>query len=482
MARLMEETGTSSVARREEDFEALFTSLQQLLAKDDDESLRSFLADLHAADVADCLEAIPEEDRSRLMFLLPPRTVAIAIDMLEEAVRTDMLDGMPSDEVSKMLKELPADDAVDVLGEMDDARADSVVEHLPPKQRAAIEMLRQYDDDTAGGIMNTDFVSVPVTATAADAVALIRKLSEARRLEIYYVYCVDDEGRLVGLVPPMRLLTSPAEMPLEKLLLDELFTSNVEDDQEEVKNKFDKYDVVALPVTDADNVMVGVITHDDVLEVAEEEAEEDILYMAGTDAEEFASTSILRAAGVRARWLVPSLTGTFTASLITLYFKGHMEEQVFSLLIPFLIPIAAMGGNVGVQISTVIVRALATGDVTASRFSRAASRELRIASVVGVGAAIFAASGAFAITNVGTFAPPDAPALPLGFSVARLGLSVGLAMIVAVMLSGTLGLTLPYLFRRVGIDPAIATGPLITTMNDAFSACVYLSIAMALLA
>lgn len=479
----MQDSGTPSVARRQEDLSDLIISLQQLLTQSDDEPLRAFLAELHAADVADCLEAIDEEDRSRLLFLLPPRTVAVAIDMLEEAVRSDVLDGMPSAEVSRVLKELPADDAVDVLDEMDDDFADSVVEQLPPKQRAAVEMLRQFDEDTAGGIMNTDFVSVPATATAADAIARIRKLSEDRRLEIYYVYCVDKDGRLIGVVPPMRLITAPAEMPLEKLMLDELFTAHVEDDQEEVKNKFDKYDVVALPVTDSNQAMVGVITHDDVLEVAEEEAEEDIFHMAGTDAEEFASSSIFRAASVRARWLLPSLTGTFTASLITLYFKEHMEEQVFSLLIPFLIPIAAMGGNVGVQISTVIVRALATGDVMASRFNRAAYRELRIAWVVGIGAAIFAACGAFAITNSGAFVQHDgSAALPIGFSVLRLSTAVGLAMIVAVMLSGTLGLTLPYLFRRVGIDPAIATGPLITTMNDAVSACVYLSIAMALLA
>ncbi|HPF40729.1 MAG TPA: magnesium transporter [Phycisphaerae bacterium] len=479
----MQEPGTTSVARRQEDLADLVVKLRQLLTDGDDDQLRAFLAELHAADVADCLEAIDEEDRSRLLFLLPPRTVAVAIDMLEESVRSDVLDGMPSAEVSKVLKELPADDAVDVLDEMDDERADSVVEHLPPKQRAAVEMLRQFDEDSAGGIMNTDFVSVPVTATAADAIARIRKLSEERRLEVYYVYCVDEEGRLLGVVPPMRLITAPAEMPLEKLMLDELFTAHVEDDQEEVKNKFDKYDVVALPVTDSEQALVGVITHDDVLEVAEEEAEEDIFHMAGTDAEEFASSSILRAASIRARWLLPSLIGTFSASMITLYFKEQMEEQIFSLLIPFLIPIAAMGGNVGVQISTVIVRALATGDVMASRFSRAAYRELRIALVVSVGAAMFASSGAFAITNSGAFVQHGgAAAVPLGFSVLRLAMSVGLAMVVAVMLSGTLGLTLPFLFRRIGIDPAIATGPLITTMNDAVSACVYLSIAMGLLA
>ena len=477
----MSEAPASTTSPVYEDTGALLATLREHIAAGGDERLREFLSGLHVADVADCLREVPEEDRSRILFLLPPRTVAEAIDMLDEAIRSDLLDGMQTREVSEVLKRLPADDVVAMLSEMDEERADSVVEHLPPRKRAAVELLRQYGEDTAGGIMNPDFVSVPVTGTSADAIARIRKLSEERRLEVYNIYCVDDEGRLVGVVPPMRLITAPAEAPLQTLLLGDLFTANVADDQEEVKNKFDRYDVVALPVVDAQQRMVGVITHDDVLEVAEEEAEEDILTMAGTGAEEFASTSIFRAAGVRARWLVPSLVGTFVASLIALYFEGRLDKRIFGLLIPFQIPIAAMGGNAGVQISTVIVRALATGDLYASRFRRAAYRELRIACVIGIGAALFAAFGAYAITSSGAFGDSATHAgLPLGFSIMRLSLSVGTAMIVAVMLSGALGLTLPYLFLRIGIDPAIATGPLITTMNDAVSALVYLSIARAL--
>ena len=472
----MHDEGTPTGGRPHRDFDELLAALKQLLAESDEEALRVFLADLHVADVADCLEEMPEEDRSRILFLLPPRTVAEAIDMLEEAVRTDVLEGMPNAEVSKVLKELPADDAVDVLDDMDDARADSVVEHLPPKQRAAVEMLRQYEEDTAGGIMNTDFVSAPATATAADAIDRIRKLSEEKRIAIYYIYCVDADGKLHGVVPPLQLLTAPAQLPLEKLMLDDLFTAHVDDDQEEVKNKFDKYDVVALPVTDSDHVMLGVITHDDVLEVAEEEAEEDILHMAGTDAEEFASHSILRAASVRARWLIPCLGGTFAASMIAFFFKGQFKDaNVYGVLIPFLIPIAAMGGNAGVQISTVIVRALATGDLMLSRFRRAAYRELRIAAVLGAGAAVFSTCGAYMIINSGILSVPP------GFSAGNLALAVGIAMFIAIALSGVFGLTLPFLFRRIGIDPAIATGPLITTMNDTISACVYLGIALLLL-
>ncbi len=460
--------------------ETLFKALREQLDSADDEALRSFLADLHAADVADCLEQVAEEERSRIFFLLPPRTTAEAIVLLEEAVRSDVLDDFTNEQVSDVLKELPADAAGDVLDELDDDVADRVVEHLPPEHKAVVEPLRPYDEDSAGGIMNTDFVDVPAGATVSDAIDRIRRLTEDQKLTTYYIYCVDDTGRLAGVVPPMKLIASPPAMPIEKLLLSDLFTAKEDDDQEAVKNKFEKYDVVALPVIDASDRLVGVITHDDVLEVAEEEAEEDMLHMAGTDADEFASTSVLHAASVRARWLLPCLVGTFVGALIAMYYGPQFSKVQYAIVFPFLIPIAAMGGNAGVQISTVIVRALGRDDPFASRFGLAAFRELRIAVILGVGTGAFAGIGALVVAETG-LVKGAAEFLAADGEAWRVALAVGLAMTFAIVLSGTLGLTMPFLFRRVGIDPAIATGPLITTTNDALSAAVYLLTALSLL-
>ncbi len=460
--------------------EGLSDRLRELLETADDAALRAYLADLHAADVADFLEQVAPEERSRILFLLPPRVAAEAIVLLEEAVRSDVLDVLTDREVSNVLKELPADDAVDVLDELDAEIAEKVVEHLTPEQKAAVEPLRQFDPDSAGGIMNTEFVSVPATAAVGDAIDRIRQVAEKKKLDLYYVYCVDDRGKLVGVVPPVALITASPSLPLERLLLSDLFTAHVDEDQERIKNKFDKYDIAALPVVDDRGHMVGVITHDDVLEVAEEEAEEDILRMAGTAAEEFASTSILRAAGIRARWLLPCLIGTFVGSMIAIYFGPSFSPAAYEIVFPFIIPIAAMGGNAGVQISTVIVRALATGDPLGSRFRSAALREMRIAVTIGAGAGLFAGLGAYALVSSGWMPNDlggDSAAVPLG----RVAVSVGLAMTFAILISGTLGLTMPFVFRRAGIDPAIATGPLITTCNDALSACVYLLIALSLL-
>lgn len=451
--------------------------LRALLGSEDDGPLRVFLADLHAADVADCLEQVEPEDRSRILFLLPPRTTAEAIVRLEEAVRSDVLDDLTEREVSDVLKELPADDAVDVLDELDDDVADKVVEHLSPEQKAVVEPLRQYEEDTAGGIMDPNFIRVPVEGTVANAVSEIRRLKPDEVEDRFFTYCIDADGKLRGVVHPMRLITATPEAPLKDVILHDLITVHVDDDQEAVKNKFEKYDVLALPVIDDEERMLGVITHDDVLEVAEEEAEEDMFHMAGTDAEELASSSIVHAASVRARWLLPCLAGTLGSTAVMFLVQPKLGAM-FLLLIPFNGGITAMGGNAGVQTSTIIVRALATGDAFASSMSRVFAREFRIALLVGVltgllsglGAYVIVQSRVFDLTHVSTIPPSP-----------QIGLAVGLSMTLGILVASSMAMTLPFLFRRLNIDPAIATGPLITTLNDGLSATIYMFTAIYLL-
>lgn len=483
--------------------------LHTLLEGTDDAALRSFFDDLHAADVADLLEQVDSEDISRIMFLLPPRKWAEAISELEEAVRSDVLDDLTDVQVSRVLQELPADDAVDMLDEMDDEVADKLVEHLSPEQKAAVEPLRQYDEDTAGGIMSPDFVAVPAEGTVRDAVDAIQRLKPEETEDRFYIYCVDTDGRLQGVLHPLRLVIAPPEAMVKRLLLPDVFTAHVDDDQEEVKNKFEKYDVAALPVIDAEGHILGVVTHDDALDVAEEEAEEDMFHMAGTDAEEFASASIVRAAGIRARWLLPCLLGTFCGAMVIISLSKflHLTDQSIKIVLAFLTPIAAMGGNAGVQVSTVIVRALATDDPLAKSLGTAVARELRIVLLIAVFGGLFAGIGTLAVLNSGiipsghgamdaaqgqgqqgrgqstslaeqgftTDIPSD---LPMG----NVALAVGASMSIAILVSGVLAMLLPFAFRRLGIDPAIATGPLITTANDILSAGVYLLIAIFLLA
>lgn len=451
--------------------------LRALLCSEDDGLLRAFLADLHAADVADCLEQVEPEDRSRILFLLPPRTTAEAIVQLEEAVRSDVLDDLTEREVSDVLKELPADDAVDVLDELDDDVADKVVEHLSPEQKAVVEPLRQYEEDTAGGIMDPNFIRVPAEGTVANAVSEIRRLKPDEVEDRFFTYCIDADGKLKGVVHPMHLITATPEAPLKDVILHDLITVHVDDDQEAVKNKFEKYDVLALPVIDDEERMLGIITHDDVLEVAEEEAEEDMFHMAGTDAEELASASIVHAASVRARWLLPCLAGTLVSITVIILVQPKLGAM-FLLLIPFNGGIAAMGGNAGVQTSTIIVRALATGDVFASSLSKVFAREFRIALVVGVLTGLLSGFGAYVIIQSRIFDLTHVSAPPPS---TQIGLAVGLSMTLGILVASTMAMTLPFLFLRLRIDPAIATGPLITTLNDGLSATIYMLTAIYLL-
>ncbi len=464
------------MADRSDESGQLARDLQHLLVVGDDNALSAFFNDLHAADVADCLETIEPENRSRIMFLLPPRKWAEAIALLEEAVRSDVLDDMTDNQVSEVLKELPADDVVDVLDELDAEVANRVVEQMPPEQKAIVEPLRQYDEDTAGGLMNPDYVSVPADGTVADAIERIRRLAPRKLDEAFYIYSVDSNGKLRGVVSPMRLLTAPPQARVKNLLLKNVFTTYAEDDQEEVKNKFEKYDVAALPVVDDNSRMLGIITHDDVLDVAEEEAEEDIFHMAGTDAEEFAKAGIFHAANIRARWLSACLVGTFVSAAVVLSFKPQMPKEVFAIVVAFLAPIAAMAGNAGQQTATGIVRGFATGDTMVSQIRTVLVRELRIAAIIGLGAGITAGLGTLAVIHSGILQ------FDSGAPFEKVAIAVGSAMTLAILFSGVLASTLPFLFRRLGIDPAIATGPLISTTNDALSAAIYLSIAVSLLA
>lgn len=460
----------------------LFAQLHQLLDGGDERALYAFFADLHAADVADCLEQVEPEERSRVMFLLPPRKWAEAVALLEESVRSDVLEELTDDQVGAVLGQLPADDVVDVLDEMDDDVARKVVGQLSPELKAVVEPLRQYDEDTAGGLMNPEFVSVHADGTVADAIEEIRRLTPRERDDVFYIYCLDRDGHLIGVVPAMRLLTAKPDRPVRQLLASDMIVVHAVEDQEEVKNKFEKYDLAALPVLDDDGRMLGVITHDDVLEVAEEEAEEDIFHMAGTDAMEFAKSGIFHAASIRARWLLPCLAGTFIGVLIILYFKAHLPEQEFAVVLAFLTPIAAMGGNAGVQTSTVVVRGLATNDILTRRLKTAVAREFRIILVVALVAGLIAGGFTFLVIHSGIIKHPDGGPLTVAdLPLDKIAISVGCSMTIAIIVSGLLAMTLPYAFRRFGIDPAIATGPLITTANDSISAATYLLIAVKLI-
>ncbi len=453
----------------------LLKRLHEALQEADDVRLAHELSEAHAADIAECFEELDDEERSQIVFSLPPHTAAEVVGLLDEAIRGEVVEELDTESLTEIVSELPPDDAADVLGEMDDEESEEILEQMPDEKSEQIEELLEYDEETAGGIMTPDVVAVPADATVANAVEYVRQATQEE--DLHEVYIVDSDGRLVGVVPLRRLVTQPSATKLADICDRDPVSVLAGDDQEAVVQIIRKYDVAEAAVVDEAGRLLGRITHDDLLDVAEEEAAEDLYRMAGTDPAELESHSLFHVVRIRLTWLLPSLFGLLLAASVMRLSESQFDATLFAALIIFAPMIAAMGGNSGIQISTVIVRGFATGELGSTKLLRAISREGRVAL------AIAPVCGVLAWGMVKLFFPLFQK-FDLGVTAlanpGRVALAVGCAMTAAILVAGLLGIILPFTFRRLSIDPAIASGPLITTTNDVVSVAIYMSLAMAI--
>jgi magnesium transporter len=317
--------------------------------------------------------------------------------------------------------------------------------------------------------MDPIVISVQEDATITEAVNKIRAAEIDE--DFYSVYVVNKDGRFLGDVRVRFLLTRPERTKIRDLIDPDTIYVHVETDQEEVRNIFSKNDLIVVPVLDKNHRLVGRITADRVIEVAEEEAAEDFYTMAGTDPDELDKFSAFHAARVRMTWLLPCLIGTAITATVMIFFKTH-HLMIFVAAAAFAPMIQAISGNAGLQTSAIVVSGLATGHLAALKFSQVFTREVRIALLVALSCGLF--GGIACAILVGTRAPENA------VSPERLVFAFGTAMFSAIMVATTLGLFLPFLFRRIGIDPAISSGPLITTANDSISVAIYMSLTLLL--
>ena len=455
----------------------LSTQVAEALQNDGDEqelrsNLRSIFSGAHAADIADTLETLENEDRSRVLFGLDPHTMAEVVIMLGEATRGDVMEDLDAASMSEIVSELPPDDAADVLGELSAEETDEILGYLPTTKSEPIEQLLLYGDETAGGIMTPEIVKVPANATVADAVNYVRDAVPYEDLN--EIFIVDEKEKLIGTVPLRRLVTNTPGARLIDLCDRDVVTVFALDDQETVLQVIRKYDALEAAVIDDQGRLLGRITHDDLQDVAEEEAAEDLLRMAGTELAEFEKQSVLHVARIRLTWLLPCMFGMLlTASVLIVSEKRFGEHGAIWIALGFFVPmIGAMGGNSGIQISTVIIRTFATG--AAGKIRKTFLREGRIALVMAL------PCGLLAFLLVWLSLPVLNPEVPRE-TVANVALAVGLAMCSAISSAAILGITLPYLFRSLGVDPAIASGPLVTTLNDVVSVGIYMTIAMLLI-
>ncbi len=439
----------------------------------DDARLAALLNIVPAADIAESFELLQDADRSRILFSVKPHTAAEIVILLDEAVRGEVVDEMDTESLAEIVSQLEPDDAADVLGELPEREASDILSELDEAESLKIEKLLGYDESTAGGIMTPDIVAVPATATVGDAVEFVRVASPDE--ELHEIYIVDEDRKLVGTVPLRLLVINPPSTKLLDIVDRDTVVVNARDDQETVVQVIRKYDASEAAVVDDENHLLGRITHDDLLDVADEEAEEDLLRMAGTDAAELDTSSVIQAARIRLTWLLPCLCGTLVTASVLIISRRQFDPKIFATLAAFIPMLGAMGGNVGVQISTIIVRGFATGDIGSTILSRAMIREgriaLTIAPVCGVIAwGIVSIAAPILITN--NILPPSV--------VTTIARAVGIAMPMAILGASMLGILLPFAFKRLGVDPAIAAGPLVTTTNDIVSVSIYMLTAMAI--
>jgi len=452
-----------------EEQKKLLQEIEPLLETEDRRSLALLLRERRSSDIAEVVELVDNDWRRLIFDALDTPTAAEVLEKVNEATRARLFDLLEEPEIQKIISESDHDDAADLLAEMSEEIADKALRNLPLPDRLEVHQLLRYSADTAGGIMDPLVISVSEDATIAQAVSQIRAAEIDE--DFYSVYVVDADGRFVGDVRLRFLLTRPENARIGDLVDRDTIYVTTDTDQEEVRNIFSKNDLIVVPVLDEEHRLVGRITADRVIEVAEEEAAEDFYTMAGTDPDELESFSAFHAARIRMTWLLPCLIGTAVTAMVMTFFKTH-DQIVFAAAAVFVPMIAAISGNAGLQTSAIVVSGLATGHLVALKFSTVFSREVRIAFLVALSCGLL---GAIACTILIQTKTPEEAVEPM-----RLVFAFGTAMFSAIMVATTLGLLLPFVFRKIGIDPAISSGPLVTTANDSISVAIYMTLAVLL--
>jgi magnesium transporter len=452
----------------------LLREIGALLESGDASALRRFLAGQRGSDIAEVVELVDNEERRIIFDVLDKPIAAEVLEKVNEATRAEIFELLDDREVKGIISELDYDDAADLVAELPEQERAELLESIPPAESAEIKDLMRYSEDSAGGIMDPIVMSVPEDATISEAIAKIRAAEIDE--DFYNIYVVDKNGRFLGDVRVRLLLTEPENRTMAELADPDTIYVMVDTDQEEVRNVFSKNDLIVVPVLDAGHRLIGRITADRVIEVAEEEAAEDLYTMAGTDPDELEDVSVFHAARVRMTWLLPCLIGTSVTAMVLMVFRSH-HKVVFMAAAAFAPMIGAISGNAGLQTSAIVVSGLATGRLAALKLGQVFSREVRIAVLVALCCGIV--GGLLCAFLPRLLTGPDQVSTNL-VRHSRVVFAFGIGMFSAIMVATTLGLFLPFLFRRVGIDPAISSGPLVTTANDSISVAIYMTLTLLL--
>ena len=425
----------------------------------------NIIEDLHPADIAQLIRHLPEDSGRALFHWLPEDKAGAALTEMESARRNVLLGDKDTGEIVSLLDEIDTDDAADVLNDLPDDVAQDVLPRL--EDTYEVQALLRYPDDSAGGLMENEYVAVRDTATVGQATEELRQCAEEVD-PVYAVYVHDAAGRLVGVVDLKRLVLAPAGAPISSIMA-EPTSVEPELDQEEVARIMERYDLVTLPVVSADGHLLGRITIDDIVDVIREEAEEDLQRASGITGDEEFSASIFAVSRGRLVWLMVGLVGAFCSGLVIRAFEGELEAAaVLAMFIPI---VMAMAGNAGIQSSAIAVQGLASGDLWSSDVVRRIGKELAVALINGIALAIALAGIVIVMGSLGVLG--DA-------LIVQLAITSAISLLIVIVIATVLGALIPLLLHRIGIDPALAMGPFIMASNDIIGLAVFFSVASVL--
>src|SRR5881397_3556874 len=448
--------------------------IKSMIRARDFTGLRELFADWPPADVAEVILDMPEDDQVIVFRVLPAALAADVFEYLDVDAQQQLLRAMAHEQVVGILNEMSPDDRTALLEELPSEAARQLIKLLTPEERQIAQSLLGYPEGSVGRLMTPDFIAVHEDWTVQHVLDYVREFGhDSETLNIVYV--VDDHNKLIDDVRMREFLLRPLTAKVSEIRDQNFAALKVNDSQEAALNLFRKYDRVALPVVDSNGVLVGIVTSDDMLDVAEEEATEDIQKFGGMEAldEPYMRISLWRMVRKRAGWLVVLFLGEMlTATAMASYQEELAKALVLALFLPLII---SSGGNSGSQASTLMIRAMALGEVTLRDWWRVMSREVR------AGLALGAILGTIGIVRVGAWAIVGEQYFhrqPYGAHWPLVALTVGIAL-VGVVLWGTLsGSMLPFILRRVGADPAASSAPFVATLVDVTGLIIYFSIAL----
>ena len=428
-----------------------------LIGDDGKQYIKEHITELHPADIADIIETLDEEKKKELFNLLHTKIASKVIVEVNEHSRDQILEDINKEKLTDIVEEMSSDDAADLIADLPKKEAKDILEKLHWEDSTEVQKLLKYPEDTAGGIMQTELLSVREEVLIEDAIIQLMALSENIG-DVPNVFVVDKNRRLVGILPVRKLLIVKHEMPISGIIDRNVISVNVNEDQEEVANIFKKYDLVSLAVVDDDSRLVGRIQIDDIVDVLVEEASEDMLHMAGIYQDEKIMDPPLKSVRMRLPWLVINLATAILAASVVGLFQDTLQAMV--ILAMFMPIVAGMGGNAGTQALTVTIRGIALGELSFNNAKRAVLNGITIGLLNGVVTGVIMALIAYYWK--GNY---------------MLGIVLGLAMMVNLFIANFFGIIIPLVLKWLKIDPAVASSIFLTTLTDCIGFFSFLGLA-----